>query len=183
MNAQHRRRLIVGIVAVAPGIAAAVIVWMPRDHAAPAIAGMVRRTEIRIAPEIAGRLASIEVQAGQTVRKSVTGSGTPLSSCAPLSSTMKSPATCPLDCRGDQNGSGFGRSLNSRGNVGCFPEHLAGGVDDDGAALKSDALDQFGNASAGVVRVEFCKAALDGQGGAHSSLGVVFLGFRVAKWG
>jgi HlyD family secretion protein len=30
---------------------------------------MVRRTEIRIAPEIAGRLASIEVQAGQTVRK------------------------------------------------------------------------------------------------------------------
>ena len=69
MNAQHRRWLVVGIVAVAPGIAAAVIVWMPRHHAAPAIAGMERRTEIRIAPEIAGRLAAIEVQAGQTVRK------------------------------------------------------------------------------------------------------------------
>lgn len=34
------------------------------------------------------------------------------------------PGYLPLDCRGDQNGSEFGRSLNSRGNVGCFPEHL-----------------------------------------------------------
>jgi HlyD family secretion protein len=69
MNAQHRRRLVVGLVVVALGIAAAAIIWMPRHHAAPAIAGMVRQTEIRIAPEITGRLASIEVQAGQTVRK------------------------------------------------------------------------------------------------------------------
>jgi hypothetical protein len=29
------------------------------------------------------------------------------------------PGYLPLDCRGDQNGSVFGRSLNSRGNVGC----------------------------------------------------------------
>ena len=93
------------------------------------------------------------------------------------------PGDLPLDGRGDQHGSRLGRSLNSRGNVGRFPEHLAGRVDDDGAAFKSDARDQFRNASAGVARVEFCKRALDGQGGAHSALGVVFLGLRVAKKG
>lgn len=37
--------------------------------AAPPTAGMVRQTEIRIAPEITGRLASIAVRAGQPVRR------------------------------------------------------------------------------------------------------------------
>src|SRR5215475_5398625 len=86
------------------------------------------------------------------------------------------PGDLPLNGRGDQNGPRLGRSLNSRGNVGRFPEHLAGRVDDDRAALKSDARDQFRNASAGVARVEFGKGALDGQAGAHSTFGVVFLG-------
>jgi multidrug resistance efflux pump len=36
---------------------------------APPIAGMVRQTEIRIAPEITGRLSSISVKSGQPVRK------------------------------------------------------------------------------------------------------------------
>jgi HlyD family secretion protein len=67
MNARHRR-LIVGLVVVALVATAAVFLW-PRHHAPPAVAGMVRQTEIRIAPEVTGRLASIEVQAGQTVRK------------------------------------------------------------------------------------------------------------------
>jgi HlyD family secretion protein len=40
-----------------------------RPAARPPISGMVRQTEIRIAPEITGRLASIAVQAGQPVHK------------------------------------------------------------------------------------------------------------------
>ena len=68
MNARLRTRLIVAGVVVAV-TAAAVAVLMPRHAAAPPIAGMVRQTEIRIAPEITGRLASVEVHAGQTVRK------------------------------------------------------------------------------------------------------------------
>src|SRR6516225_9986464 len=91
------------------------------------------------------------------------------------------PGDLPLDGRGDQNGSRLGRGLNSGGNVGRFPEHLAGRVDNDWAAFKSDARDQFRNASAGVARVEFGEGALDGQGGTHSTLGVVFFGLRVAK--
>jgi HlyD family secretion protein len=68
VNARLRTRLIAAV-AVAAIAAAAVAVLVPRHAAAPPIAGMVRQTEIRIAPEITGRLASVEVHAGQTVRK------------------------------------------------------------------------------------------------------------------
>lgn len=68
MNARLRTRLIAAVAALAVA-AAAVAVLVPRQAAAPPIAGMVRQTEIRIAPEITGRLASVEVHAGQAVRK------------------------------------------------------------------------------------------------------------------
>ena len=68
MNARLRTRLIAAVAVVAVAVAA-VAVLVPRQAAAPPIAGMVRQTEIRIAPEITGRLASVEVHAGQTVRK------------------------------------------------------------------------------------------------------------------
>jgi HlyD family secretion protein len=68
MNARRRAGLIVGAV-VATAVIAAVVVLRPQHEAAPPIAGMVRQTEIRIAPEITGRLVSIPVRAGQAVRK------------------------------------------------------------------------------------------------------------------
>ena len=68
MNARLKRRLLVGV-AVAVVVIAALIAFVPRHAAAPPVAGMVRQTEIRIAPEITGRVASIEVRAGQAVRK------------------------------------------------------------------------------------------------------------------
>jgi HlyD family secretion protein len=68
MNARRRAGLIVGAV-VASAVIAAVVVLRPQHEAAPPIAGMVRQTEIRIAPEITGRLVSIPVRAGQAVRK------------------------------------------------------------------------------------------------------------------
>src|SRR5271166_5559540 len=70
------------------------------------------------------------------------------------------PGDLPLDGRSDQHGSRLGCGLNSRGNIGRFPEHLACGVDDDGAALQPNAGDQFWKAGAGVARVEFLKRLL-----------------------
>jgi multidrug resistance efflux pump len=49
--------------------AVAIVVLVPRHAPTPPLAGMVRQTEIRIAPEISGRLTSVAVRAGQAVRK------------------------------------------------------------------------------------------------------------------
>lgn len=68
MSAQRKRLIVIALVAVAVAIGG-LLVFLPRHHPSPPIAGMVRQTEIRIAPEITGRLAIIEVRAGQQVRK------------------------------------------------------------------------------------------------------------------
>ena len=68
MSARRRRQLVIALAVAAVAIAG-LLVFLPRHHPSPPIAGMVRQTEIRIAPEITGRLASIEVRAGQPVRK------------------------------------------------------------------------------------------------------------------
>ncbi len=68
MHTHRKVGLVVGAI-VAAAVVAALAVLLPREVAAPAIAGMVRQTEIRIAPEITGRLVSIPVHAGQAVRK------------------------------------------------------------------------------------------------------------------
>jgi HlyD family secretion protein len=68
VNARLRTRLIAVVIVVAVAATAAAVL-VPRQAAAPPIAGMVRQTEIRIAPEITGRLASVAVHAGQAVRK------------------------------------------------------------------------------------------------------------------
>ena len=93
------------------------------------------------------------------------------------------PGDLPLDGRGDQNCSRLRGRLNSRGNVGRFPEHFAGGVDDDRAALKADASGKFGSAGCRVSRVEVGKRALDGERSPDSAFGVVFLRLRIAKEG
>ena len=69
MNARHRRVLLWAVAVVAAIGVAALAVFVPRHAPPSAIAGMVRQTEIRIAPEISGRLASLVVHAGQPVRK------------------------------------------------------------------------------------------------------------------
>jgi len=68
MNAQLRRRLFIGLAVAVVGIAA-LTAFSPRHNATPPIVAMVGQTEIRIAPEVTGRLASIEVRSGQAVRK------------------------------------------------------------------------------------------------------------------
>jgi HlyD family secretion protein len=67
MRAPPRKAVIAGMVVLAVGVIAAIaLLDRPRD---PPVAGMVRQTEIRIAPEITGRLAEIAVKSGQAVRK------------------------------------------------------------------------------------------------------------------
>jgi HlyD family secretion protein len=69
MDTHVRRRLVLALAGAAVLAAAAIVVFMPRHAPLPPLAGMVRQTEIRIAPEISGRLTSVAVRAGQAVRK------------------------------------------------------------------------------------------------------------------
>jgi HlyD family secretion protein len=70
MDAHRRRRLLLALAAAAALAVVAFVVLVPRDAVPPPpLAGMVRQTEIRIAPEITGRLTSVAVRAGQAVRK------------------------------------------------------------------------------------------------------------------
>lgn len=65
-----RRTLLLGTVPVLALAAVAVWYWSPSraGNATPAV-GMVRTTEIRIAPEISGRLARFLVEPGQSVQR------------------------------------------------------------------------------------------------------------------
>src|SRR5215470_11663382 len=54
-----------GVVLVAAGIGGYVL-W--RSEATPPLVGVVRITEIRVAPEVAGQLAAIKVRKGDRVR-------------------------------------------------------------------------------------------------------------------
>jgi HlyD family secretion protein len=65
-----RRKAIVATTVVATlGAAIVALALFDRSDAHPPIVGMVRQTEIRIAPEITGRLTTIAVKTGQQVRK------------------------------------------------------------------------------------------------------------------
>ena len=70
MRIKPDRRLLLGIAAAVVVGCAAIAAYVLRGPAATAaIPGMVRQTEIRVAPEITGRLASLAVAPRQHVRK------------------------------------------------------------------------------------------------------------------
>src|SRR5262245_28735198 len=60
-----RRILVLGIILVAVCAGGYLLL---RPTPAPAISGVVRATEVRIAPEVGGQLATIKVRKGDTVR-------------------------------------------------------------------------------------------------------------------
>jgi HlyD family secretion protein len=59
------RIVALGVIVVAAGVGG-YFIWRP--EAAPPIVGVVRTTEVRVAPEVAGQLAAIKVQKGGSVR-------------------------------------------------------------------------------------------------------------------
>jgi len=65
MSKARRRIVVLGLVVVAAGVGGYLLL---RPAPAAPIAGVVRATEIRLAPEVAGQLATIKVQKGARVR-------------------------------------------------------------------------------------------------------------------
>jgi HlyD family secretion protein len=65
MASRRRNIVALGLILIAAG-AGAYILW-PRGEAAP-IVGVVRATQIRVAPEVGGQLAAIKVRKGDRVR-------------------------------------------------------------------------------------------------------------------
>jgi len=61
----HPRIIVLGLVLAAAG-AAGYLLWAPGQAAS--VAGVVRATEIRVAPEVGGQLATIKVQKGDRIR-------------------------------------------------------------------------------------------------------------------
>jgi multidrug resistance efflux pump len=63
------RIALIGGMAVLAVVAIGAIVLLDRPRVSPPVAGLVRQTEIRIAPEVTGRLTAIAVKTGQSVHK------------------------------------------------------------------------------------------------------------------
>jgi len=64
-NGRRRRIIALGLVLVAAGIGA---YGFSRPEPIPPVVGVVRATEVRIAPEVAGQLATIKVHKGDRIR-------------------------------------------------------------------------------------------------------------------
>src|SRR4051812_48443290 len=65
----ERRKMLAILVALAGAAAGLGYLWKPSPSTPAPIAGMVRQTEIRIAPEVNGRLTRVAVSPGQRVAK------------------------------------------------------------------------------------------------------------------
>ena len=59
------RIVALGLIVAAAGAGA---YWLSRPESTPPIVGVVRATEVRIAPEVAGQLTAIKVRKGDRVR-------------------------------------------------------------------------------------------------------------------
>ena len=62
---RRKRMIALGLILAAAGTGA---YWLSRPERTPPVVGVVRSTEVRIAPEVAGQLATIKVHKGDRVR-------------------------------------------------------------------------------------------------------------------
>src|SRR2546425_13379329 len=60
-----KRITALGLIVVTVGLGG---YWLLRPDATPPVVGVVRTTEVRVAPEVGGQLAAIKVHKGDTVR-------------------------------------------------------------------------------------------------------------------
>src|SRR6516162_5725776 len=64
-NARTARIIALGLIVLVIGTG---VYWLLRPQPAPPVIGVVRTTEIRVAPEVGGQLAAIKVHKGDAVR-------------------------------------------------------------------------------------------------------------------
>jgi HlyD family secretion protein len=64
-SSTSKRIVVLGLVVIAIGAGG---YWLSRPEPTPPVIGVVRTTEVRVAPEVAGQLATIKVHKGETVR-------------------------------------------------------------------------------------------------------------------
>ena len=64
-NARTARIIALGLIVLVIGTG---VYWLLRPQPAPPVIGVVRTTEVRVAPEVGGQLASIKVHKGDTIR-------------------------------------------------------------------------------------------------------------------
>jgi len=69
INSRRRAFLLLAVIALAGGAGSVSLSALQATPEAPLMTGMVRETEILIAPEISGRLATVSVRPGQQVKK------------------------------------------------------------------------------------------------------------------
>ena len=69
MSLRTRRSFFVVAVVAAAAVALATATVLPKQPTRAPVAGMVRQTEVRVGPEVTGRLGTIAVRPGQAVRK------------------------------------------------------------------------------------------------------------------
>jgi HlyD family secretion protein len=64
-SGRPRRIVALGLMAIAAGVGG---YWLSRPETTPQLVGVVRTTEVRVAPEVGGQLATIKFQKGDRVR-------------------------------------------------------------------------------------------------------------------
>jgi HlyD family secretion protein len=69
INARQRTLVLLAVIALASSAGSFFLSALQANPEAPLVTGMVRETEILIAPEISGRLATVNVRPGQQVKK------------------------------------------------------------------------------------------------------------------
>ena len=81
----------------------------------------------------------------------------------------------------DHDRARLGQRLHARGDIGRVAEDFSGRIHHHRPALDADAGHKLRPARAGVLVVELCERALDGQRGANRALGIVLLRPRIAE--
>ena len=71
--------------------------------------------------------------------------------------------------------------MHARGDVRSVAKHLAGGIDDDGSAVESDAGGELWQFAARIRSVQVHDCAKDRQSGAGGAFGIVLLGPRISE--
>jgi hypothetical protein len=89
----------------------------------------------------------------------------------------------PWESRSDEHPSGLGCSLNARGDVGRFAEHVAVVVDNDRTRFEADADGEPRSVASSISGVQVSERLLDAESSHDGALAVILLRPRIAEDG